>query len=223
MEPIDERLVERVDQYIESLFVPHDEMLCQNLRDAQAAGVPDINVSPVQGKLLYLLAKIAAVRRILEIGTLAGYSTTWLARALPPEGRVVTLEIDPRHAAVARMNLDRIGAGPLVDIRIGPAAESLHVLIESREEPFDLIFIDADKPGYPKYLRLSLQLSRRGTIILADNVIRNGRVLDETSGDANAQGVRAYNYAIAGNSQLDSVIIPMIREKLDGMAASVVK
>jgi predicted O-methyltransferase YrrM len=133
------------------------------------------------------------------------------------------LEIDAKHAAIARTNLDRVGAGALVDIRIGPAAESLRALIESREGPFDLIFIDADKPGYPEYLRLSLQLSRCGTIILADNVIRNGRVLDETSGDANAQEVRAYNDAIAGNPQLDSVIIPMIREKLDGMSISVVK
>lgn len=223
MEPIDEELVQRVNRYIESLFVPHDEVLCQNLREAQSAGIPDINVSPVQGKLLYMIAKIAGVRRVLEVGTLAGYSTTWLARALPPDGKLVTLEIDAKHAAVARTNLQRAGLGALVDIRVGPAADSLRALIASHEEPFDLVFVDADKPGYAEYLRLALQLSRRGTVILADNLIRNGRVLDETTIDASARGARAYNDAIARNPRLDSIIVPMIRDKLDGMSISVVQ
>jgi len=223
VEPIDELLVERVDRYIENLFVPRDEVLCQNLRDAQAAGIPDINVSPVQGKLLYLIAKIAAARRILEIGTLAGYSTTWLARALPADGKLVTLEIDAKHAAVARINLDRAGVGRLVEIRVGPAAESLRALIEKREGPFDLVFVDADKPGYREYLDLSLQLSRPGTIVLADNVIRNGRVADNEPVDANARGAKAYNDAIASHPRLESIILPIIRAKLDGMSISVVQ
>ncbi|HUI53681.1 MAG TPA: O-methyltransferase [Bryobacteraceae bacterium] len=223
MERIDERLAKAVDEYIEGLFVPPDEALRQNLRDAGAAGLPDIAVSPVQGKLLYLIAKIAGARRILEIGTLAGYSTTWLVRALPPQGELVTLEVDAKHAEVARKNLERTGIGALIDIRVGPAADSLRALIESGEAPFDLIFIDADKPSYSDYLNLSLQLSHRGTVILADNVIRNGRALDPAPDDPNAKGVCAYNQAVASHPRLESIIVPMIREKLDGMSISIVR
>jgi caffeoyl-CoA O-methyltransferase len=223
VEPIDERLAARVDEYIENLFVPHDAALEENLKEARAAGLPDIHVSPVQGKLLYLIAKMVGARRILEIGTLGGYSTTWLARALQPGGAVITLELDAKHAALARSNIDRAGVGGLVEIRIAEAAKTLRSLIESNTEAFDLIFIDADKQSYPEYLELSLQLSRSGTVILADNLIRNGRAMDPPPGDANAAGARAYNEAIARDPRLDSLVIPLIREKLDGMSISIVR
>jgi len=223
MEPIDERLLKAVDGYVEALFVPPDPVMRQGLLDAQAAGMPAIQVSPTQGKLLFLIAKIAHANRILEIGTLGGYSTTWLARALPPEGVLITLELDPKHAGVARKNLKRAGLDQLVDVRVGVASGLLTDLIESHAEPFDLIFIDADKPGYREYLDLSIRLSHRGTVILADNLIRNGRVLEEQPPDENARGARAYNRAIAEDLRLDSIILPLFRDKLDGMSISVVK
>ncbi len=178
MEPVNPQLIERIDAYIEALFTPPDPALSQNLADADAAGLPAINVSPNQGRLLYLLAKIAGARRVLEIGTLGGYSTTWLARALPADGLLVTLELESRHAQVARRSLDRAALAPAIDIRVGPAADSLRDLIRAATAPFDLIFLDADKSGYVEYLNLALELSRPGTLILADNVIRHGLVLD---------------------------------------------
>jgi len=223
MERIDEQLAARVDQYIEDLFVPPDGVLGQNLRDMQAAAIPGINVSPVQGKLLYLLARMAGARRILEIGTLAGYSTTWLARALPSDGRLITLELDEKHAAVARRNLERAGLSAIVEIVVSPACDSLRRLIQGRVAPFDLIFIDADKPSYPEYLSLVMELSRPGTVILADNVIRNGRVIGDIPPDANARGARAFNQALAANSRLDTIIMTVFREKLDGMSISIVR
>lgn len=222
MEAVDEFLLQNVNDYIRSLFVPADEVLRQNLLDAQAAGLPPDAVSPVQGKLLHMIASMVRARRILEIGTLAGYSTTWLARALPPDGVLITLEIDSKRAKVARENLNRGGLG-IVEVRLGDARRSLCRLIESHEEPFDLIFIDADKPSYPEYLQLSLQLSRPRTIILADNVIRNGRVAEDVAGDVKARGVKAYNDAIAADPRLESIIVPVIRGYLDGMSISIVK
>src|SRR5512135_2152856 len=175
MESFDEQLAVKIDHYIEHLFNPHDEALAQNLRDAQAADLPAINVSPNEGKLLYLIAKMAGAKRVLEIGTLGGYSTTWLARALPADGKVITLELDQKHAEVARKNLERAGVAGRVEVRVGRATETLRRMIDQREAPFDVIFIDADKTGYVEYLNLSLRLSRTGTVILADNLIRNGR------------------------------------------------
>src|SRR5579859_3922533 len=154
MEEIDAQLVERIDEYIERLFVPEDPALSQNLKDAEAAGLPAINVSPNQGKFLYLIAKIAGARRVLEIGTLGGYSTTWLARALPANGKLVTLELDPRHAEVACRSLQRAGLGASVDVQVGPATSRLRKMIDAGEPAFDLIFIDADKPSYVQYLDL---------------------------------------------------------------------
>ncbi|HEV3483604.1 MAG TPA: O-methyltransferase [Candidatus Acidoferrales bacterium] len=156
MEPLNEQLIERIDRYVENLFTPADASLAKNLKDADAAGLPAANVSSNQGKLLYLLVKIAGAKRILEIGTLGGYSTTWLARALPDDGVLITLESDVRHAQVARKNLERAGLGAVVDVRVGPANESLRYLIRLASKPFDLIFIDADKAGYVEYLDLSL-------------------------------------------------------------------
>jgi predicted O-methyltransferase YrrM len=223
MEPLNERLVEQIDGYIEDLFVPPDEALSANLRDADAAGLPPIQVSPNQGKLLYLMARMAGARRILEIGTLGGYSTTWLARALPADGALLTLELDETHAAVARRNLQRAGVDSLVEIRVGPAAASLRSLIAAGAPPFDLIFLDADKVGYVEYLELSLQLSRTGTVILADNVIRNGLVLAEHPDDATDRGAKAYNDAIARHPRLESLILPIMRHRVDGLAISIVR
>jgi len=223
MESINEQLVERIDRYIEDLFTPADAALLENLKDADAAGLPAINVSPNQGHLLYLLAKIAGAKRVLEIGTLGGYSTTWLARALPRGGVLITLERELKHAEVARRSLERAGLGSIVEIRVGPASGSLRDLIRSGAEPFDVIFIDADKTGYVEYLDLSLQLSHPGTIILADNVIRHGKVLDENPPDASDRGARAYNDAIAHHPRLESLALPIVRDSVDGLAISVVR
>jgi predicted O-methyltransferase YrrM len=221
-EAFDERLAGQVDHYIERLFVPHDEALAQNLKDAANAGLPTINISPNEGKLLYLIAKLSRARRILEIGTLGGYSTTWLARALPKDGKLITLELDEKHAAVARRNLDRAGVGDRVEIVIGRGVDSLATLLDRNEPPFDLIFIDADKPSYVDYLNGALKLARAGTVILADNLIRNGRVMSEQPTDASAQGARAYNEAIARHPRLESIVLPIIRENLDGLSISIV-
>jgi predicted O-methyltransferase YrrM len=200
-----------------------DAALSRNLADAEAAGLPAINVSPNQGRLLYLLAKIAGAKRVLEVGTLGGYSTTWLARALPADGLVVTLELDPRHAEVARRNLERAALAPAIDLRVGPAADSLRELIRSATAPFDLVFLDANKSGYVEYLDLALQLSRPGTLILADNVIRHGLVLDSKPADPNDAGAKAYNEAIAGDPRLESLILPIVRARMDGLAISLVR
>ncbi len=223
MKPIDTTLLERIDRYIEQLFAPEDDKLTGNTIAAQAAGLPAINVSAAQGKLLYILTKIAGARRVLEIGTLGGYSTTWLARALPPGGRVVSLELDAKHAAVARENVDGVAPGVTIDIRVGDAAAALRGMVEGGEPPFDVVFIDADKPRYVDYLDLVLPLSRPGTVILADNVIRHGLVLDAATDDPSAQGARAYNAAIAAHPRLESIVLPILRNSIDGLSISRVK
>ena len=223
MESIDEKLIERVERYAEALCAAQDAVLAENLKNAERAGLPAINVSPNEGKLLYLLAKISGAQRILEIGTLGGYSTTWLARAIPPEGKLITLEVDPKNAEVARKNLRLAGLDGQVEVRVGNAVETMRHIAASGEAPFDRVFIDADKPRYAEYLRLALELTRPGSLILADNVIRNGRVLDASPGDANAQGARAFNDAMAAHPRLESVILPIYRDKLDGLSISRVK
>jgi predicted O-methyltransferase YrrM len=221
-EPIDEDMIARVDRYIEDLFIAPDPALAEGVSRAAAAGLPAIQVSPNEGKLLYLIAKMARAARILEIGTLGGYSATWLARALPEGGRLITLELDPEHAKVARENLNRAAIGDRVEIRTGRASDSLRTMIDAREPPFDLVFIDADKPGYLGYLELALQLSRPGTVLLADNIIRGGRVLDLSSEDDKVRGAQAFNAAIASHPRLESLIVPIFRDKLDGLSISVV-
>jgi predicted O-methyltransferase YrrM len=223
MEAVNEELIERIDAYIEGLFTPPDDVLTQNLADAGAAGLPAINVSPNQGRLLYLLAKLAGAKRVLEVGTLGGYSTTWLARALPPGGVVVTLELEGRHAEVARRNLERAKLAAAIDLRVGPAADSLRELIRSGCPPFDLVFLDANKDGYVEYLELALQLSRPGTLILADNVIRHGQVLNANPADPFDAGARAYNDVIAHHPRLESLVLPIVRARVDGMAISIVR
>jgi len=223
MEPIDEQLIDRVDRYVEALCAPQDAVLVENLESAGAAGLSTINVSPSEGKLLYLLAKISHAVRILEIGTLGGYSTTWLGRALPPGGQMITLELDPKNAEVARRNLKRARLDGQVEVRVGPAAEAMRKMAASGEAPFDLIFIDADKPGYVDYLHLAVELSRPGSLILADNLLRNGLVLEDNPADANARGVKAFNEAMAAHPRLESIILPIYRDKLDGLSISRVK
>jgi len=211
-----------VDGYISGLFAREDAALSCALQEMSAAGLPEISVSPVVGKFLYMLAKLARARRILEIGTLGGYSTTWLARALPPEGHLVTLELEARHAEVARANLARAGVAGRVEILVGPASASLRALAARHEPPFDLVFIDADKEGYVEYLDLSLRLARSGSVILADNTLRHGRVLDEGPLDPSARGIKAFNERIATDPRLDSLILPIIRGDLDGLSISIV-
>lgn len=223
MEPGNGDLLDRIDRYVEELFAPLDPVLERNLDAAQAARLPAINVSAAQGKLLYMLTKIAGARRVLEVGTLGGFSTTWLARALPPGGDVVTLELHPAHADVARRSLEGAAPGVTIDVRVGDAADSLRDMIAHDEAPFDVAFIDADKPRYTEYLELVLQLSRPGTLILADNVIRHGLVMDETTGDESARGARAYNAAIASHPRLESIVLPILRGNVDGLAISIVR
>src|SRR5271170_7301591 len=195
-----------LDRYINDLFVPRDPALDDALRASADAGLPAINVAPNQGKLLQLLARTQGARRILEIGTLGGYSTIWLARALPDGGRLVTLEADPRHAEVARANLARAGLANVVEVRLGPALETLPRLAAEGAGPFDFVFIDADKPGYPDYLDWSIKLSRRGSLIVADNVVRKGAVADPASVDPKVQGVRRFNELLAADPRVSATV-----------------
>jgi predicted O-methyltransferase YrrM len=208
-----------VDSYIADLFLAPDPALEAALASSAAAGLPAISVSPTQGKLLHVLARVQGARRILEIGTLGGYSTIWLARALPPGGRLISLEIDPRHADVAQTNLDRAGLSSAVEIRLGPALDTLPKLVTEGRGPFDLIFIDADKPGYADYLKWSLKLARKGTLIIADNVVRKGAVADPGSKDENVQGIRKFNEALAAEKRVTTTVIQTVGSKgYDGLA-----
>jgi caffeoyl-CoA O-methyltransferase len=199
-------LLREIDTYVEDLFTPSDEILEAALRDSRRAGLPEINVSPNQGRLLQLLTEIAGARRILEIGTLGGYSAIHFARALPDDGALISLEIDEHHAGVARNNVERAGLSEKVEIRVGDAHDLLASLIEDEEGPFDVIFIDADKESYPEYLDASLRLVRSGSLILGDNTIRGGTVLDPK--DATAQATREFNERIARDPSLFSIALP---------------
>jgi predicted O-methyltransferase YrrM len=210
-----------VDRYITDLLLPADPSLDAALEASAAAGLPAIAVSPALGKLLHVLAKAVGARRILEIGTLGGYSTIWLARALPPDGRVVTLEIDPRHAAVARGNFARAGVAERVDLKLGAALDVLPTL--GPHGPFDFVFIDADKGGYTAYLPWAIQLSRAGALIVADNVVRDGKVIDPASTDENVRGIRRFNEALAAERRVVATEVQMVGVKgYDGIAVMVV-
>jgi predicted O-methyltransferase YrrM len=180
----------KVDNYLTRNLIPADPILESALAANAAAGLPAIDVTPTQAKFLHLLALIQNARRILEIGTLGGYSTIWLARALPSDGKLITLEFEPKHAAVAKANLQKANLAHLVEIRLGPAADSLVQLHAESQPPFDLIFIDADKPNNPTYLEGALKLSRKGTLIVIDNVIREGEIANPDSTDLAVQGTR---------------------------------
>ena len=214
----------QVDEYIEGLFLPDDPALAAALADSDAAGLPAIAVSPAQGKLLMLLARAVGARRILEIGTLGGYSAICLARALPPDGRLITLELNPKHAAVAQANIARAGLAERVEVRVGAAAELLRALAAEGTAPFDLIFIDADKPGYVTYLELCLPLARPGALIVADNVVRQGHVINPAADDPNVTGARAFNARLATEPRVEAVVLQTVGSKgYDGFAIAVVR
>jgi predicted O-methyltransferase YrrM len=212
-----------VDRYLTDLFVPPDPSLDAALASSTAAGLPPINVTPNLGKLLMLLARLQGSRNILEIGTLGGYSTIWLARALPAGGRLITLEVDPNTAEVARANLARAGVAEVVELLLGSALETLPMIAAEGRGPFDLIFIDADKQSYPEYLTWALKLSRRGSLIIADNVVRKGAVLDAASDDAIIRGVRRFNAMLAAEPRVSATAIQTVGSKgYDGFAIALV-
>ena len=202
-----------VDDYIGAHLLGQDHALDAVLAANAAGGLAAIDVSAAQGKMLHLLARMAGARRILEVGTLGGYSTIWLARALPEDGRLVTLELDPHHAEVAQSNIAAAGFADRVDVRVGPAIEALHAMIATGEAPFDFIFIDADKPSNVGYLDAALALSRPGATIVVDNVVRGGGVIDASSGDPSVQGTRALFEAIAAEPRLSATAVQTVGDK----------
>jgi predicted O-methyltransferase YrrM len=214
-----EALWASVDRYLNDTLIPPDSALDAALAANKDANLPAIDVSPSQGKLLQLLAETQRAHRILEIGTLGGYSTINLARALPPDGKLITLELDPHHAKVALANIAHAGLAHAVELRLGPALDSLAQLHAEHVEPFDLIFLDANKDGYPDYLTAALKLARPGTLILADNVIRDGEVIDPTSADPNVQGVRRFFEILAADPRISSTAVQTVGSKgYDGFA-----
>jgi predicted O-methyltransferase YrrM len=212
-----------VDDYIAGHLLGDDPALDAALAANAAAGLPAIDVSAVQGKMLHLLARGTGARRILEVGTLGGYSTIWLARALPEGGRLVTLELDPHHAEVARANLANAGVADKVEVCVGPAVQTLEAMIAAGEAPFDFIFVDADKEGYPAYLRAAMQLSRRGTMLVFDNVVREGGILDPDHADPRVQGTRALFEVMAAEPRLSATAVQTVgAKKWDGFALAIV-
>ncbi len=212
-----------VDRYITDLLVPSDAVLDAALQAATDAGLPAINVAPNQGKLLAILAQSVGARSILEIGTLGGYSTIWLARVLPADGRLVTLELDPKHANVASANLINAGLADKVELRLGRAADTLAQLVAEGAGPFDLVFIDADKASLPTYFEYALQLTRSGGLIIVDNVVRSGAVADPDTQDPNVQGVRRLNEILADEPRVTATAIQTVGSKgYDGLALAYV-
>jgi predicted O-methyltransferase YrrM len=208
-----------VDRFIAEMIVPADPALDAALADSAAAGLPSISVSPNQGKLLHLLARVQGARHILEIGTLGGYSTIWLARALPEGGRLVTLEADPKHAEVARANIARAGLANRVDLRLGLALETLPQLASEGLGPFDLVFIDADKVNTADYFAWALKLTRQGSLIIVDNVVRKGAVVESGSDDPSVQGVRRFYEMLAAEPRVSATAIQTVGSKgYDGFA-----
>lgn len=202
-----------VDHYINSLLLPNDKDLQAALEANAEAGLPSHDVTPNQGKFLQLLLKIQGASRVLEIGTLGAYSTIWMARALPDHGRIVSLESEPKHAEIAQANLTRAGLMHKVDLRVGPALTSLPDIKEEYPEPFDLIFIDADKPSNPDYLRWALRLTRPGSLIIGDNIIRDGEVIHSDSEDPRVQGVRTFLECIGNHPCLEATALQTVGSK----------
>lgn len=213
-----------VDNYVSEVFALSDPVVDAAIEAGVAAGLPQIQVSAPQGKLLHLLARSVGARSILEIGTLAGYSTIWLARALPANGRLVTLEFDQKHAEVARANLARAGFADRVEVKVGRAQDTLPRLAgDGGGSPFDFIFIDADKTGYPDYFGWALKLSHKGTMIVADNVVRSGEVANAASDDANVQAVRRYNQLVAAEPRVSATVMQTVGSKgYDGFTIALV-
>ena len=212
-----------VDRYITDLIVPADAVLAAALADSVAAGLPAISVSPNQGKFLHLLARIQGARSILEIGTLGGYSTIWLARAMPEGGRLVTLESEPKHAEVARANIARANLSGVVTVRLGRALDTLAELDAEGEKPFDFVFIDADKVSTPEYFTWALKLTRQGSLIVVDNVVRKGAVVEESSDDPSVQGVRRFYEMLAAEPRVSATAVQTVGSKgYDGFALALV-
>lgn len=212
-----------VDHYLDGMLVPPDAARDAAIEASIEAGLPPIAVTPSQGKLLYLLARIQGARRILEIGTLGGYSTIWLARALPEGGRLVTIEAEPKHADVASANIARAGLSNVVDLRVGLALDVLPQIAGAGGEAFDLTFIDADKKNIPAYFEFALNLSKPGSVIIVDNVVRDGKVIDEKSGDPDILGIRRFNEMLAGEPRVSATAIQTVGAKgHDGFAIALV-
>jgi predicted O-methyltransferase YrrM len=212
-----------VDHYLTDLLVKEDPALDDALKSSSEAGLPAINVSPSQGKLLHLLAKIQGARKILEIGTLGGYSTIWLARALPPDGQLITLEADPKHAEVAQANIERASLSGIVEVRLGRALETLPQLQADGAGPFDLVFVDADKPSNPDYFEWALKLTRAGSVLIFDNVVRHGAVIDDTRDDPGLLGTRCLIELLATDPRVDATAIQTVGVKgYDGFAIALV-
>lgn len=214
---------EKVDQYITEHLIPHDSVLEKVLSANQQAGLPPIDVAPNQGKLLNLLAQMQGAKRILEMGTLGGYSTIWLARALQADGQLVTLELDPFHAQVAQANLSLAQLSGIVEIRVGNALDQLAQMEDEGVEPFDFIFIDADKPNNPNYLKWALHFSHPGTVIIGDNVVRDGEVINEKSQDPRVEGVREFYELLAKEPKVTATAIQTVGKKgYDGFVLGIV-
>jgi predicted O-methyltransferase YrrM len=208
-----EQLWRQVDEYVEQRLVPADPVLAAALQASADAGLPPIALTPALGKLLHLIARIHGARRILEIGTLAGYSTIWLARALPDDGELVTLELNPRYAEVATANAERAGLAGLIKIEVGPALESLRALVAAGVAPFDLVFIDADKQTTPEYFELALELTQPGSVIVTDNVVRGGALADPDTQDPRAQGMRRFHELLAGDARVSATTVQTVGSK----------
>jgi predicted O-methyltransferase YrrM len=207
-----------VDAYFNARLSPPDPLLLAAIDNSAAAGLPPIAVAENQGKLLMLLAQTLGARRVLEIGTLGGYSTIWLARALPAEGRLISLELDPKHAAVARANLEHAGLSAVAEVRVGRALDSLPLIAAEHSGPFDLVFIDADKPSNADYFSWALKLTRSGSLIIVDNVVREGAVIDLDSADVNVMGVRRLADLIAHEPRVDATALQTVGDKgYDGL------
>lgn len=220
---MDTALFESVDHYISNLFHDQDDCLKATEQSIIDSGIPQISISPNQGKFLHILAKLRNAKKILEIGTLGGYSTIWMARALPDDGTLTTLEVDQKHADVARQNFENCGLSAKINIRLGKAIDILPQLEKEGAGPFDMIFIDADKPPYTEYFQWALKLSKAGTLIIADNVIREGKVLLDESPDEMVAGVKRFNDFLAQCLDVTATIFQTVGTKEhDGMAIAIV-
>lgn len=213
-----------IDDYFADLFMPEDMALTQALEDSEHAGLNPIAVAPNQGKLLYILAQLNHSKRILEIGTLGGYSTIWMAKALPEDGKIITLEIDQKCADIAQKNIERAGLQDKVEIRVGSALEIMKKMSAAGEAPFDFIFIDADKENNPGYFEYSMKLAQKGTLIIADNVIRKGSIIDPNSTDNSVQGVRKFNELVSAEPCVTTTVVQTVGAKgHDGLEIILVK
>lgn len=220
---MDTEIFLKVDNYISDLLAPEDKVLTDTIKSLDAEGIPQQSVSANQGKFLQIMMVACNAKKVLELGTLGGYSTIWIARALPKNGKVITIELDKHHGEVAQRNIDNADLSQKVDLRVGKALDILPQIIAENGDPFDMIFIDADKPPYTEYFDYALQLSRPGTLIICDNVIREGKVLDNNSKDEKVQGVQRLNKMLSNNKKVTATILQTVGVKdYDGVAIAVV-